>query len=64
LFTTASFICAQTFPEKICNVIELVVKIVNTTVAKALSHRQFKEFLVEMESEYADLLLHGKVRSL
>uniref|UniRef100_A0A8C4X7H4 HAT C-terminal dimerisation domain-containing protein n=1 Tax=Erpetoichthys calabaricus TaxID=27687 RepID=A0A8C4X7H4_ERPCA len=57
-------LCAQTFPEEICNVMELVIKIVNTIVAKALYHRQFKEFLVEMESEYADLLLHNKVRWL
>jgi hypothetical protein len=43
---------------------ELVIKSVNTIVAKALSHCQFKEFLVEMESEYADLLLHHKVHWL
>jgi hypothetical protein len=54
-------LCAQTFPEEICNIMESVIKIVNTIVAKALSYRQFKEFLVDMESEYADLLLHNKV---
>ncbi|GFW11328.1 general transcription factor II-I repeat domain-containing protein 2 [Trichonephila clavipes] len=31
---------------------------------KALNHRQLKEFLFEMESDYADLLLHNKVRWL
>jgi len=30
-------------------------------LAKALNHSQFEEFLFEMESEYADLLLHNKV---
>ncbi|GFW81290.1 hypothetical protein TNCV_376381 [Trichonephila clavipes] len=28
--------------------------------SQALNHRQFKEFLFEMESEYADLLVHNK----
>ena len=40
---------------------EPVIIIINSTLAKALNHRQFKEFLFEMESEYADLLLHNKV---
>ncbi|XP_067132473.1 protein FAM200C-like [Centruroides vittatus] len=31
---------------------------------KALNHCQFKEFLVEMGSEYTDLLLHNKVHWL
>ncbi|XP_059530893.1 general transcription factor II-I repeat domain-containing protein 2A-like isoform X5 [Myotis daubentonii] len=57
-------LCVQTFPEEICKVMELVIKIINSIIAKALNHRQFKEFLVEMESEYADLLLHNKVRWL
>ncbi|GFV21634.1 general transcription factor II-I repeat domain-containing protein 2A [Trichonephila clavipes] len=38
--------------------------IINSILAKALNHRQFKEFLFEMESEYADLLFHNKVRWL
>lgn len=57
-------LCAQTFPEEICKVMELVIKIINSIVAKALYHRQFKEFIIEVESEYADLLLHNKVRWL
>ncbi|KAG8453209.1 hypothetical protein GDO86_000003 [Hymenochirus boettgeri] len=57
-------LCAQTFPVEMCKVMELVIKIINSIIAKALNHRQFKEFLVEMESEYADLLLHNKVRWL
>ena len=50
--------------EEICKVMELMIKIVNSIIAEALNHRQFKEFLVEMESEYADLLLHNKVHWL
>ncbi|XP_076763723.1 general transcription factor II-I repeat domain-containing protein 2A-like [Xylocopa sonorina] len=38
-------LCAQTFPE----FMELVITIINSLLAKALNHRQFKEFLFEME---------------
>ncbi|XP_036275872.1 general transcription factor II-I repeat domain-containing protein 2A isoform X2 [Pipistrellus kuhlii] len=55
-------LCAQTFPEEICKVMELVINMINSIIAKAPNHCQFKEFLVEMESEYPDLLLHNKVR--
>ncbi|GFW15204.1 uncharacterized protein TNCV_173501 [Trichonephila clavipes] len=44
-------------------VMELEITIINSILAKALNHRQFKEFLFEMKSEYADLL-HNKVRWL
>ncbi|GFX33123.1 protein ZBED8 [Trichonephila clavipes] len=57
-------LCAQTFPDEICKVMELVITIINSILTKALNHRQFKEFLFEMESKYADLLLHNKVRWL
>ncbi|GFS87689.1 zinc finger BED domain-containing protein 5 [Trichonephila clavipes] len=53
-------LCTQTFPDEICKVMELVIPIINYILAKALNHRQFKEFLFEMESENADLLLHNK----
>ncbi|GFX24646.1 uncharacterized protein TNCV_3344261 [Trichonephila clavipes] len=53
-------LCRQTFPDEICKVMELVITIINSILAKALNHRQLKEFLFEMESEYADLLLHNK----
>ncbi|XP_075217838.1 general transcription factor II-I repeat domain-containing protein 2-like [Lycorma delicatula] len=57
-------LCSQMFPEDLCKVMELVINIINSMVAKALHHHQFKEFLIELESEYADLLLHNKVRWL
>ncbi|GFX93524.1 general transcription factor II-I repeat domain-containing protein 2 [Trichonephila clavipes] len=54
----------KTFQDEICKVMEFVIDIINSILSKALSHRQFKEFLFEMESEYADVLLHNKVRWL
>ena len=56
-------LCAQTFTAEIVEVMNLVIKIVNSILSKALYHRQFKEFLNEMETtQYSDLLLHNKVR--
>ena len=52
---------AQTFPAEIVEVMNLVIKIVNSILSKALYHRQFKEFLNEMETQYSNLLLHNKV---
>lgn len=57
-------LCAQTFPAEIVEVMNLVIKIINSILAKALYHHQFKEFLEEIESQYSDLLLHNKVRWL
>ncbi|XP_015188888.1 PREDICTED: general transcription factor II-I repeat domain-containing protein 2A-like isoform X2 [Polistes dominula] len=57
-------LCAQTFPAEIVEVMNLVIKIVNNILSKALYHCQFKEFLNEMETQYSDLLLHNKVRWL
>ncbi|GFX10699.1 general transcription factor II-I repeat domain-containing protein 2A [Trichonephila clavipes] len=57
-------LCAQTFPDEICKVMELVIIIINAILAKALNHRQFKEFLFEMETKYSDILLHNKIRWL
>ncbi|GBM53402.1 General transcription factor II-I repeat domain-containing protein 2B [Araneus ventricosus] len=42
----------------------LVIKIINSILAKALHHRQFKDFLEEIDSQFSDLLLHNKVRWL
>lgn len=57
-------LCAQTFPAEIVEVMNLVIKIINSILAKALYHRQFKDFLKEIDSPYSDLLLHNKVRWL
>ncbi|GFT01475.1 general transcription factor II-I repeat domain-containing protein 2A [Trichonephila clavipes] len=42
----------------------LVIKIVNSILSKALYHRQFKGFLNKRETRYSDLLLDNKVRWL
>uniref|UniRef100_A0A6P7GQI1 General transcription factor II-I repeat domain-containing protein 2-like n=1 Tax=Diabrotica virgifera virgifera TaxID=50390 RepID=A0A6P7GQI1_DIAVI len=57
-------LCAQTFRAEIIEVMNLVIEIVNRILSKALYHRQFKEFLNEIEAQYSDLLLHNKVRWL
>ncbi|GBN22635.1 Zinc finger BED domain-containing protein 5 [Araneus ventricosus] len=57
-------LCAQTFPAEIVEVMNLVIKIINSILAKALYHRQFKYFLEEIDSQFSDLLLHNKVRWL
>ncbi|GBN18127.1 General transcription factor II-I repeat domain-containing protein 2A [Araneus ventricosus] len=57
-------LCAQTFPAEIVEVMNLVIKIINSTLAKGLYHRHFKDFLEEIDSQFSDLLLHNKVRWL
>ncbi|GBN43755.1 General transcription factor II-I repeat domain-containing protein 2A [Araneus ventricosus] len=57
-------LCAQTFPAEIVEVMNLVIKIINSVLAKSLYHRQFKDFLEEIDSQFSDLLLHNKVRCL
>jgi len=42
----------------------LVIKIINSILAKALYHRQFEDFFEVIGSPYSDLLLHNKVRWL
>ncbi|GFX19545.1 general transcription factor II-I repeat domain-containing protein 2 [Trichonephila clavipes] len=57
-------LCAQTFLAEIVEVMNLVIKIVNSILSKALHHRQFKEFLSAMETQYSEPFLHNKVRWL
>ncbi|GBN66572.1 General transcription factor II-I repeat domain-containing protein 2A [Araneus ventricosus] len=57
-------LCAQTFPAEIVEVMNLVIKIINSILVKELYHRQFKDFLEEIDSQFSDLLLHNKVRWL
>ncbi|GBL87591.1 General transcription factor II-I repeat domain-containing protein 2A [Araneus ventricosus] len=57
-------LCAQTFSAEIVKVMNLVIKIINSILAKALYHRQFKDFLEEIDSQFSDLLLPNKVRWL
>lgn len=49
---------------KMGHVMELVVSTVNYIRARALSHRQFKEMLKEIEAEFQDVTYYCKVRWL
>ncbi|GBN63915.1 hypothetical protein AVEN_135853-1 [Araneus ventricosus] len=42
----------------------LVIKIINSILAKVIYHCQFKDFLEEIDSQISDLLLQNKVRWL
>ncbi|GBL82906.1 General transcription factor II-I repeat domain-containing protein 2A [Araneus ventricosus] len=57
-------LCTQTFRAEIVEVMNLVIKVINNILAKALYHRQFKDFLEEIDSQFSDLFLHNKVRWL
>lgn len=46
------------------HVLNVVIKLVNSVRSRALNHRQFREFLEELQSEYSDLLYYTKVRWL
>ena len=40
---------------------DVVVKCVNKIRARALNRREFRQFLLDMEEEYGDLILHCEV---
>ena len=46
------------------DVMEVVVKTVNVTRARGLSHREFQAFLSELDAEYGDVVYHSAVRWL
>ncbi|GBN65243.1 Maltase A3 [Araneus ventricosus] len=43
-------------------VLDTVVKLVNTIRSRGLTHRQFRDFLQSVQSEYSDVLYYTKVR--
>ncbi|GBN99116.1 General transcription factor II-I repeat domain-containing protein 2A [Araneus ventricosus] len=45
-------------------VLDAVVKLVNTIRSRGLTHRQFRDFLQSVQSEYSDVLYYMKVRWL
>ncbi len=55
-------LCAQSIKMK--NVMSIVVKCVNFIKSKGLNNRQFKELLLELETDYGDLLYCCEVRWL
>ncbi|GBM87868.1 General transcription factor II-I repeat domain-containing protein 2A [Araneus ventricosus] len=54
-------LCTQTFPAEIVEVMNLVIKIINSILAKALYYRQFKDFIEEIDSQFSYLLLHNEL---
>ena len=45
-------------------VMDVVIKTVSFIRSRGLTHRQFKSFLVDMDSEYGELLYHTEIRWL
>ncbi|GFT91697.1 general transcription factor II-I repeat domain-containing protein 2A [Nephila pilipes] len=48
----------------ITHVLNMVLKLINTIRSRGLVHRQFPEFLIEVDADYSDLLYYTKVRWL
>ncbi|XP_067127527.1 general transcription factor II-I repeat domain-containing protein 2-like [Centruroides vittatus] len=46
------------------SVFDVIVKLVNTIRSRGLAHRQFREFLESMQSDYSHILYYSKVRWL
>ena len=55
-------LCAKHLP--FAHVMKPVAKAINFTWSKALCHRQFQQFLHDIEAEYGDVLYHNDVRWL
>lgn len=55
-------ICAQVL--NMPHVMKVVVKVINSIKNNSLKHRQFQEYLSELESEYGDLIYYTKIRWL
>ena len=55
-------LCAQSI--KMTHVMDVVEKCVNEIRAKELKHRQFQSFLLEMNTQYKDLVYHSQARWL
>ncbi|GFS99701.1 general transcription factor II-I repeat domain-containing protein 2A [Nephila pilipes] len=43
-------------------VFHAVMKLVNTLLSRGLTHRQFRDFLQSVQSEYSDVLYYTKIR--
>ncbi|GBM04977.1 General transcription factor II-I repeat domain-containing protein 2A [Araneus ventricosus] len=43
-------------------VLDAVVKLINTIRSRGLTHRQFRDFLQSVQSEYSDVLYYTKIR--
>lgn len=52
-------LCAQVL--NMSHVMTVVVKVINSIKNNSLKHRQFQEYLGELESEYSDLIYYTKI---
>ena len=52
-------LCAKTV--QLGDMMKVVVKTVNVIRARGLFHREFKEFLSELDAEYGDVVYHSAV---
>lgn len=57
-------LCSKFSNGRLTEVMQTVVSIVNLIRSKSLNHRQFKLMLEEIDTEYADLILHTDIRWL
>jgi hypothetical protein len=55
-------LCAQVL--NMSHVMTVVVKVINSIKNSSLKHRQFQEYLSELECEYGDLIYYTKIRWL
>lgn len=55
-------LCSQSL--QMNHVMDVVVKIVNFIRSRATNHRKFQQYLIELESEYGDVIYFSKVRWL
>ena len=62
LFLHLDNLCVQVLD--IVHVIIVVVKTLNTIKHNSLKHRQFQQYLQELESECSDVLYFSKIRWL
>jgi len=46
------------------HVMKVVISIINSTNSRSLNHRQFKDFLVDIENECGDLIFVSEIRWL
>ena len=55
-------LCAESL--RFETVMDIVVKTVNLILSRGLNHRQFKQFVGDIQAEYGDLTYFGDVRWL
>ena len=57
-------LCAKSGLEDLNNIIKETSRIINYIKSHALIHREFQEFISQIDSEYDDIILYTAVRWL